>query len=101
MTSSRCPKVRSPSSKPAHRNAHVDAWSAPPVICVPMPEGERFAIIRAETTIARTFPPQPGERWPDSVRRYVESMQLFTEERVRVELAASNTNEPVDVSSAA
>jgi hypothetical protein len=65
----------------------------PVVLCVPMPQGERFAIIHAETMIARTFPPQPGERWPDAVRRYVASNQLFTEERVRVQLAAMGLDE--------
>ncbi len=58
----------------------------PFVVCVTMPEGERFAIIFPETMIARTFPPKPGETWPEAMRRYFESSQLFTEDVLRVKL---------------
>ena len=65
----------------------------PFVICVPMPEGERFAIISPETLVARTFPPRPGEGWPEAMRRYFESNQLFTEAHVRARLAEMGLNE--------
>lgn len=65
----------------------------PFVICVPLPEGERFAIVYPETLIARTFPPRPGEQWPDAVRRYFESNQLFTEANVRARLAEIGLDE--------
>jgi hypothetical protein len=65
----------------------------PFVICVPMPEGERFAIIHPEAMLARTFPPKPGEKWPEAVRRYVESNRLFTEDVVRVRLAEMGLDE--------
>jgi hypothetical protein len=65
----------------------------PFVVCVPMPEGERFAIIQPETMIARTFPPLPKEQWSDAVRRYLASNQLFTEDRLRVRLAAMGLDE--------
>jgi hypothetical protein len=59
----------------------------PFVICVPMPEGERFAIIQPETLIARTFPPRPQEHWSDAMRRYLASNRLLTEADVRATLA--------------
>src|SRR5678816_3032894 len=65
----------------------------PFVICVPMPEGERFAIITPETLIARTFPPKPGERWPDAMRRFFKDSRLFTEELLRVKLAEMGLDE--------
>ena len=65
----------------------------PFVICVPTPEGERFAIIHPEAMLARTFPPKPGEKWPDAMRRYFESNRLFTEDRVRVRLAQMGLDE--------
>jgi hypothetical protein len=65
----------------------------PFVVCVPMPEGERFAIIHPETMIARTFPPKPGEKWPDAFRRYFESNRLFTEDRVRTMLTEMGLDE--------
>ena len=65
----------------------------PFVICVPMPEGERFAIIYPETMIARTFPPKQGESWFDAMRRYFDSNRLFTEDRVRVMLAGMGLDE--------
>jgi len=65
----------------------------PFVICVPMPEGERFAIISPETMIARTFPPKPGEGWPEAMRRFFESSQLFTETHVRARLAEMGLDE--------
>ena len=46
----------------------------PPFVhCVPMPEGSGSRSSAPETMIARTFPPKPGERWPDAVRRFFES----------------------------
>ena len=60
----------------------------PFVICVPMPEGERFAIIFPETMIARTFPPpKPGERWQDAMRRFFEQQELLTEKDLRIKLS--------------
>ena len=51
----------------------------PFVICVPMPEGERFAIIHPETMLARTFPPpKAGEHWQDAMRRFFEQQELLT-----------------------
>ena len=59
----------------------------PFVICVPMPEGERFAIIHPETFLVRTFPPwKPGERWQDAMRRFFEEQQLLTENALRIKL---------------
>ncbi len=59
----------------------------PFVICVPMPEGERFAIIYPEMMLARTFPrPQPGEKWQDAMRRFFEQQQLLTENDLRIKL---------------
>jgi hypothetical protein len=58
-----------------------------------MPEGERFAIISPETMISRTFPPKPGEGWPEAVRRYFESSQLFTEDVLRLKLAEMGLDE--------
>ena len=65
----------------------------PFVVCVVMPEGERFAIIHPETMLARTFPPRPGEQWPDAIRRYFESNRLFTEDRLRARLAEMGLDE--------
>jgi hypothetical protein len=65
----------------------------PFVICVPLSEGERFAIIHPETLIARTFPPLPKEQWTDAMRRYFGSSQLFTEEVVRGKLAEMGLDE--------
>ena len=65
----------------------------PFVFCVPMPEGERFAIIHPETMIARTFPPKLGESWPDAMRRYFESNRLFTEDGLRSKLAEMGLDE--------
>jgi hypothetical protein len=65
----------------------------PFVICVPMPEGERFAIIYPETMLSRTFVPLPKEHWKDAVRRYFASNQLFTEDYVRTRLAAMGLDE--------
>ena len=70
-----------------------NAVRPPFVICVPMPEGERFAIIFPETMIARTFPPKPGEGWPEAMRRFFESNQLFTEAHVRLQLAEMGLDE--------
>jgi hypothetical protein len=67
----------------------------PFVICVPMPEGERFAIVQPETLIARTFPPLPREQWPDAMRRYLSSNRLFTEADVRAKLAEMGFDETV------
>ena len=59
----------------------------PPFVhCVPRPEGERFLLLYPETMIARTFPPQPGERWPDAVQRFFEKEPLLTEEDLRTRL---------------
>ena len=65
----------------------------PFVVCVPLPEGERFAIVFPETMIARTFPPRPGESWPDAMRRYFESNQLLTEDLLRSRLAEMGLDE--------
>jgi hypothetical protein len=65
----------------------------PFVICVPMPAGERFAIIHPEAMLARTFPPRPGELWSDAMRRFLESNQLFTEDHLRARLAAMGLDE--------
>jgi hypothetical protein len=65
----------------------------PFVICVPMPEGERFAIVTPETLLARTFPPKPGEQWADAVRRYFTSNRLYTEDDLRVRLGEMGLNE--------
>jgi hypothetical protein len=65
----------------------------PFVICVPLPEGERFAIIHPETLIARTFPPLPKEQWPDAMRRYFANNQLFTEDVVRTRLSEMGLDE--------
>jgi hypothetical protein len=59
----------------------------PPFVhCVPGPEGERFLILNLETMIARTFPPKPGEQWPDAMRRFFEQEPLLTEQDVRTRL---------------
>lgn len=61
----------------------------PFVICVPMPEGERFAILHPEMMLARTFPPpKPGEKWQDSMRRFFEQQKLLTENDLRIKLRA-------------
>jgi hypothetical protein len=65
----------------------------PFVVCVPMPEGERFAIIQPETMIGRPSPPKPGERWLDVVRRYFASSRLYTEDHLRVRLGEMGLNE--------
>jgi hypothetical protein len=65
----------------------------PIVLCVPMPEGERFAIIETMKMIARTFPPKPGERWPDAMRRFFEGEPLLTEADLRVKLAEMGLDE--------
>ena len=65
----------------------------PLVICVPMPEGERFALIDPETMIARTFPPKRGEKWSDAMRRYFEGNELFTEDRLRIKLSEMGLDE--------
>ena len=56
------------------------------VHCVPFPEGERFLILYPETMLARTFPPKPGERWPDAIRRFFEQQTLLTEKDLRTKL---------------
>jgi hypothetical protein len=65
----------------------------PFVFCLPMPEGERFAIITPETMLARTFPPKAGEQWSDAVRRYFASNQLYTEDALRVKLGEMGLDE--------
>ena len=65
----------------------------PFVVCVPMPEGERFAIIQPETMIARTFPPLPREQWPDAMRRFFKEQQLLTEEDLRAKLTEIGLDE--------
>ena len=62
-------------------------------MCIPMPEGERFAIIEPEKMMARTFPPKPGERWPDAMRRFFEGEPLLTETDLRVKLAEMGMDE--------
>ena len=59
----------------------------------PAPEGERFVIIQPETMVARTFPPKPGERWPEAVRRFFESEPLLTESDLRTRLAEMGLDE--------
>jgi hypothetical protein len=59
----------------------------PPFVhCVPHPEGERFLLLHPETMIARTFPPKPGERWPEAVQRFFEHEPLLTEDDLRARL---------------
>jgi hypothetical protein len=58
----------------------------PFVHCVPHPEGERFLILDPETMIARTFPPKPGERWADAMRRFFADEPLLTEQDLRTRL---------------
>ena len=65
----------------------------PFVVSIPLPEGERFAIVFPETMLARTFPPRPGEQWSDALRRYFQSNRLFTEEHLRDRLAAMGLDE--------
>ena len=72
-----------------------NAVRPPFVICVPMPEGERFAIITPETMIARTFPPKRGESWPEAMRRYFASNRLYTENDLRVKLGEMGFDETV------
>jgi hypothetical protein len=65
----------------------------PFVFCMRIPEGERFAIIRADTMIARTFPPRSGERWTDAMRRYFEQLRLLTEADLRITLTEMGLDE--------
>ena len=66
----------------------------PPFVhCVPRPDGERFLIIHPETFVARTFPPQPGERWPEAMRRVFEGEPLLTETDLRQRLAEMGIDE--------
>jgi hypothetical protein len=58
----------------------------PFVQCVTLPEGERFVILYPETMIARTFPPKPGERWADAMRRFLAHEPLLTEKDLRTRL---------------
>lgn len=59
----------------------------PFVICVPVPEGERFALIYPEMMLSRAFPPpKPGDRWQDAMRRFLEEQQLLTESALRNKL---------------
>jgi hypothetical protein len=63
------------------------------VHCVPLPEGERFLILYPETMLARTFPPKPGERWPDAMRRFFEQQTLLTEKDLRTKLREMGVDE--------
>jgi len=65
----------------------------PIVICVPLPEGERFAIVNPETMLARTFPPRAGESWPEAMRRYVAGSRLYSEEDLRLKLGEMGIDE--------
>ncbi|HEY7445503.1 MAG TPA: hypothetical protein VH701_23955 [Vicinamibacterales bacterium] len=66
----------------------------PFVVCVLMPEGERFAIIHPETMLARTFPrPKVGEPLFEAIRRYFAGSQLYTEEHLRARLTAMGLDE--------
>jgi hypothetical protein len=59
----------------------------PFVVCVPLPEGERFAIITPETMVTRSLlPPKAGETWPEVIRRYLAGNLLYTEQDLRVKL---------------
>jgi hypothetical protein len=65
----------------------------PFVFCVPMPEGERFALIQ-ETAIPRLFlPAKPGEEVLEAVRRHFVNSRLYTEEHLRVRLAEMGLDE--------
>jgi hypothetical protein len=65
----------------------------PLVVCVPLPEGERFAIISPETMLARSFPPRAGESWPEAMRRYLAGNLLYTEQDLRVKLGEMGLDE--------
>jgi hypothetical protein len=67
----------------------------PFVVCVPMPEGERFALIQPETMISpRMFvPPKPGEAPLDVIRRYFAGGRLYTEDNLRVRLTEIGLDE--------
>jgi hypothetical protein len=65
----------------------------PFVVCVPLPDGERFAIVSPESMLARTFPPKAGESWPEAMRRYVAANRLYTEADVRVKLGEMGLDE--------
>jgi hypothetical protein len=63
----------------------------PFVVCVPMPEGDRFAIILPEAWTGSMFaftPPKPGEQWLDVVRRFwASNNRLYTEDHLRRRLS--------------
>jgi hypothetical protein len=65
----------------------------PFVVCVPLPEGERFAIISPETMLARSFPPKAGESWLEAMRRYLAGNLLYTEQDLRVKLGEMGMDE--------
>jgi hypothetical protein len=66
----------------------------PPFVhCIPSPEGERFVIVQPEMLLSRTFPPRPGERWTEAVRRFFEGETLLTESDLRHRLAEMGLDE--------
>jgi hypothetical protein len=65
----------------------------PFVVCVPHPDGERFLIVRPDTMIARTFPPKPGERWPEAVQRFFRNEPQLTEADLRARLTDMGLDE--------
>jgi hypothetical protein len=65
-----------------------NAVGPPFVVCVPSADGERFVIISPEMLVAKTFPPKPGERWPDAMRRFFDGEPLLTEPDLRARLMA-------------
>jgi hypothetical protein len=66
----------------------------PFVVCVAMPEGERFVLIQPESMIARTFPrPKSGEPLFEAIRRYFAGSRLYTEEHLRIKLRDMGLNE--------
>jgi hypothetical protein len=65
----------------------------PFVVCVPMPEGERFALMQDTTIPGMFLPPKPGEPVLDAVRRYFANGRLYTEDHLRVRLAEMGLDE--------
>jgi hypothetical protein len=59
------------------------------VISVPAPDGERFFIIRPETTVHRAFPVVKSGKvvWREPVQQYFLGQTLLTERDLRAELA--------------
>jgi hypothetical protein len=65
----------------------------PLVISVPMPDGERFVIIRPDIMLPRAFPPKPAETLVEAMQRVFINEPKLTEDDLRVELAAMGFDE--------